>query len=179
MFDDETSEEIMTDMPSVELARATDRSPREVEREVISVSVDSTQDQLAQALDSADWLLSRAKAIKQLINQIAIAWIDRHGEFEIGNLRYSVTYSTTTKVRNIHQCGHTLLTRLNGDLDQLFDTLVAQPYKPGTSKRILDKKEFSSLFMTKLAGRLVNGVPDRQLHRADKRFLSQSTTDYV
>src|SRR5687768_8394554 len=75
------------------LVNLSERPPSDVERQVMGLSPESSLDELCAALDASDWLLARAKTIDRLMKQIAIAWIDRNGEFAIGDVRYSVGFS--------------------------------------------------------------------------------------
>lgn len=86
-----------------------DRSPREVERLVVSVAVTSPLDDLIAALDAADWLAARSKAVHHLSRQIAIAWIERNGEFDLGEMHYRVGYNSVTKCINPKQAALQLL----------------------------------------------------------------------
>ena len=83
------------------LLNLSERTPSDVERQVMGVSAESSLDELSAALDASDWLLARAKTIDRLMKQIAIAWIDRNGEFAIGDMRYSVGFSLTVKCLNV------------------------------------------------------------------------------
>lgn len=153
-----------------------ERSPGDIERQVVSVSPVSPLDALSAALDAAEWLLSRARTIDALMKQIAMEWIERNGEFDIGDQHYSVGYSTTVKCLDVPQAGHAVLEAAGGDVDQLIAVLVAQPYKHGTVRSLLDQRLYASFFKVTRSGRLVNGVPERVLKRADKRFLPRPVT---
>jgi hypothetical protein len=148
-----------------------ERTPAYIERQVMEVSVQSELDDLAAALDATDWLLARAKTIDRLMKQIAIAWIDQNGEFNIGEQHYSVGYATTFKCLNIPQTGHAILEAGKGDIDILFALLVSQPFKPASVRNLIDMKLYASLFKAHRTGRLINGVPERLLKRTDARFV--------
>lgn len=152
-------------------ATVKERTPADVERQVMDVSVRSELAELCAALDATDWLLARAKTIDRLVKQIAIAWIDRNGEFDIGDQHYSVGYSTTYKCLNIPQAGHAILEAGKGDIDVLFALLVSQPFKPASVRNLLDMKLYASLFKPHRNGRLINGVPELMLKRTDSRFV--------
>lgn len=148
-----------------------DRSPRVIEQQVLKISPASSVDDLSAALDAADWLISRAKAIYAISRQMAIHWIDQNGDFNIGDTNYSVGYSTSTKCLNIPVCGQELLKAFGGDFDRYQEALVAQPFKPGYAKRVLDQAIYRSVFRTSSNAKLVNGVPQRILNRTDSRFV--------
>ncbi|CAN5530119.1 hypothetical protein BH09PLA1_BH09PLA1_25150 [soil metagenome] len=153
-----------------------DRTPASVEAQVMQINADSPLDELAAAMDAADWMLARAKSIDALMKQLAIAWIDTHGAFIIGDIEYSVGYSTTVKCLDVRQTGHTLLEAVAGDFDQFMTALAAQPFKHGTVKSFIQQKQYASLFRSTRTGRLVHGVPERVLKRTDQRFVKLQTT---
>jgi hypothetical protein len=151
-----------------------DRAPSEIEQQVCAVSVNSPIDELIAAIDAADFLLARAKSIRQVIEQLAISWIDHHGEFSVGDITYSVSYATTTRCRQVRECGQTLMRQLGGDFGAFLQLLCSQPFKHGSCKRVVDKRTFASLFEVRHSGRLVNGIPARVLRRSNTRFLPVS-----
>ena len=170
----ETSDELAADQHLRSALR--ERTPAEIECQVMSVSAMSTLDDLCAALDAAEWLLSRARTIDGLMKQIAIAWIDRNGEFEIGDQYYAVGYSTTVKCLDTSQTGHAVLEAGGGDVDRLLSVLIAQPYKHASVRNLLPQKQYGSLFKVIRNGRLVNGTPERVLKRGDKRFLPRASS---
>lgn len=149
----------------------TGRAPEEVERQVLSVSRESTLDDLCAALDAAEWLLTRARTIERLAKQIAIAWIDRNGEFDVGDTHYSVGYAYTVRCLDIPQTANAVLQAAAGDLDRLFDVLVSQPFKHASVRTVIGRPLHERLFESRRTAALKNGVPQRDLKRADGRFL--------
>ncbi len=158
---------------STPLVNLSERMPADVERQVTGLSAESSLDDLCAALDASEWLLARAKTIDRLMKQIAIAWIDRNGEFAIGDIRYSVGFSLTVKCLNVPQTGHAVLQAAGGDFNHFMSVLVAQPFKHAAVRDIIGNKLHGRLFRVNRTGRLVNGVPERILKHADSRFLPQ------
>ena len=148
-----------------------ERTPADIEREVMKVSAESSRDELCAALDAADWLFARAKTIDRLMKQIAIGWIDRNGEFDIGDVHYSAGFSLSVKCVDVLQTGQTVLKVAEGDFDRFLSVLVSQPFKHAAVRNIIGKKLHDRLFKAHRTGRLINGVPDRILKHADIRFL--------
>jgi hypothetical protein len=163
MYDEpECAEENSSEPILIErLAKSPDRTPSQIEQQVLGVSVHSTVDELAAAIDAAEWLICRAKSIQQIMRQIAIAWIDRNGEFDIGEQHYCVGFSIGFKCVNVPQTGHAVLDSVGGDFDQFLSVLVAQPFKHATVRNVIGKKLHDSYFMAHRTGRLINGVPER------------------
>ncbi len=149
-----------------------ERSPHDVERQVMALSADSPRDELCAALDAAEWLMCRARTIDRLLKQIAIAWIDKNGDFSIGNMHYAVGYSLSVKCLNVLQTGHAVLDAAGGELDQFIHVLVAQPFKHASVRNVIGKRLHDQLFSARRTGRLINGVPERVLKRMDQRFSS-------
>ena len=122
------------------LLNLSERTPSDVERQVTGVSAESSLDELSSALDASDWLLARARTIDRLMKQIAIAWIDRNGEFGIGDIRYSVGFSLTVKCLNVPQTGHAVLEAAGGDFNHFMSVLVAQPFRHAAVRDIIGNK---------------------------------------
>ena len=159
--------------PSKHLLSLGERTPSEIERQVLAVSVESGVEELYAAINASDALLSRAREIDRLKKEVAIAWIDHNGEFDFGGVHYSVGYAYDVKCLDVPQTGHAVLGAAGGDFDQFLSVLVAQPYKHGSVRSCVGKALHDRLFRTHRIGRLVNGVPDRTLKRTDTRFLPQ------
>jgi hypothetical protein len=146
-------------------------TPNEIERQLLAVTKSAPSDELAAALAASEWLMSRAKAIRELCFQIAIAWIEQNGDLVIGPIRYRVTYFTATRCKNKVETANAVLEKLGGDLDAMFAALISQPFKPGHVREILEADVFNSLFSTQRVGRLVDGVCQQSLQRIDERFV--------
>src|SRR5690606_9121940 len=152
------------------LIDTSDRTPADIEQQVLAQTSQSSVDDLSAAIDAADWLLSRARSIHQLSRQIAIAWIECNGELDIGPMHYSVGSSTDTKCLDVPRTGNAVLAAAHGDFERFLAVLVAQPVKPATVRNLFDTNLHATLFQPRRAGRLVNGVTERVLKAADKRF---------
>jgi hypothetical protein len=156
--------------PRPELAR---RTPASIETQVMNVTVDSSLDELAAALDASDWLLGRARLIDRLMKQIAIAWIERNGEFDIGSIHYSAGYAYSVKCIDVPQTGRSVLDAAQGDFDQFISALVSQPFKHATVRSIIGRAAHDQLFRATRTSRL-NGVPQRVLKRVDSTFAQMN-----
>lgn len=143
----------------------------DVERQVSRITPKSSLDELCEALIAAEWLLARARTIDRLLKEAAIKWVDHNGEFDIGDMHYYVSCPLTMKCRNLTQTGHAVLSAAGGDFDQFLGVLVSQPYKYAAVRNIVGKALQGQLFLAQRTGRLVNGVPERVLKHADKRFV--------
>ena len=151
----------------------TERTPTDIERQVLDVSIESSVEELCAAIDAADWLLARAKEIDRLKKEVGIAWIDHNGEIDFGGARYSVGYSYDVKCLDVPQTGHAVLGAAGGDFDQFLSVLVSQPFKHASVRSFVGTALHDRLFRAHRTGRLVNGVPERTLKRTDTQFLPQ------
>jgi len=147
-----------------------DRSPAAIERLVLSLTDHSTLDELSAVVDAAEWLQSRAKTIHQMMRDRAVKWIDRNGPFKIGNIEYTAGYYFKTKCMQPRKCAYAILDSAAGDFDTFLDALVAQPFKPAFSRKLLGDQQYECFFASFRHGALRNDVPDRTLQRADIRF---------
>ena len=147
-----------------------DRSPAAIERLVLSLTENSTLDELSAVVDAAEWLLSRARTIHQMMRDRAVKWIDQKGPFKIGNIEYTAGFYFKTKCMQPRKCAYALLDSAAGDFDTFLDALVAQPFKPAFSRKLLGDPQYENFFASFRHGALRNGVPDHTLQRADIRF---------
>lgn len=163
MLDDQTTdhEPVIT-----ECSALADSTLRQIEQIVCGVSAEDSLEQLCRVIDAADWLAARSKAIHCMAKQIAIAWIERHGEFVVGEMHYRVDYTSVTKCINPKQAALQLLNDVEGDFTTFLEFLVAQPFKHGSVRRVLDADAYQRLFKSTVTSRLVNGVPNRTLVRS-------------
>jgi hypothetical protein len=166
--------EILSDSDDVvsdgRLLHRNDRSPADIERQVLALSISSSVEELCSAFDACDWLLARVRAIDHLRKEFGIAWIEHNGEFDFGDAHYSVGYSISVRCVSVPQAGHAVLAAAGGDFDEFLRVLVAQPFKHASVRSIIGKQLHDRLFRAHRAGRIINGVPERTLKRTDNRF---------
>ncbi len=173
MYDAALPDDSSDEPVSKRLMNLGERTPSDVERQVTGLSAESSLDDLCAALDATEWLLARARTIDRLMKQIAIGWIDRNGEFAIGDVRYSVGFSLAFRCLNVPQTGHAVLEAAGGDFNHFMSVLVAQPFRHAAVRDIIGNRLHGCLFRAHRTGRLVNGVPERILKHADARFRPQ------
>ena len=162
IYDDDIEGE--NDAPvHIALGALAERTPSVVERQVGSVSRNSSLDDICAMLDAADWLLARAKSIHHIATQKVIEWIQANGPFDIGTIHYDVGHTTTVRCTNLKLCAHELLDCLGGDFEGFLDVLVAQPYKSSTARAILTEPRYRNLFTIKSTFKLIGGAPSRGL----------------
>lgn len=174
MPDADEGEPVSCNEANARLRASNGRTPADIERQVLAVSVSSGAEELMEAIDVADWLLARAQEIDGLKKEVAVAWIDHNGEVDFGGVHYAVGYSIDVKCIDVPQTGHAVLSALAGDFGQFLLTPVAQPFKHGAVRSVVGKSLHDSLFRARRTSRLINGVPERVLKRTDSRFLPHS-----
>lgn len=147
---------------------------RSIERQITLIGRRSSLDDLAAALDASEWLLSRAKTIRELAKLRAIEWIEQNGSFCIGPIEYTIGYTTTTRCMDVIGVATAVLNASGGDLHSLLNLLVSQPYKHGSVRRVISEPDFRSLFETRRSSSLKTGEPTKALQQRDRRFTSRS-----
>jgi hypothetical protein len=170
MRDDDFAGEYGEDIEATALSSLHERTPADIERQMLALSVASSVDEMCGGICASDWLMSRARAIHRLKNEIGVNWIEHNGEFDLGHAHYSVGYAYVVKCRDVAQAGHAVLAAAGGDFDQLLATLVSQPFKHASVRSLIGATLHGQLFDARRTGRLVNGVPERILKRVDTRF---------
>lgn len=147
-----------------------ERTPADIERQILALSTSSSPDEIREAICASDWLMSRARDVQQLTKQVVIEWIDANGEFDIGDMHYSVGYPLSVKCIDVFQTGHTVLKATGGDFDQFLSVLAAQPYKHASVRSFIGIDLHNQLFKSFRTGKLISGVSQRTLQCSDKRF---------
>lgn len=174
MNDETAIDEISDTILPTRLANLRERTPSDIEGQVLAIGSKSTREELFAALNAAEWLIARARSIDRIMKQLAIGWIDENGEFDIGPMHYSVGFSISVKCLNVQQTGRAVLEAAGGEIDRLLSVLVAQPFKYSAVRNCIEKKLYNTLFMPYRSGRLINGVPERLLKRSDPTFVRRA-----
>lgn len=148
---------------SNELARASDTL-----RELASTDTPSIE-QLSATIDAMDCLKAATKELSARFNEAMIEHLQEHGEFTIGHRRYYLGVKKTTKCANPKATVQRILEVTGGDLDKVLECLVAQPFKPGATRTLLDGDTIG-LFEERIEQEVREGKPTGKAKREVKVF---------
>lgn len=112
----------------------------------------------------------KAREIKGQLDAALIAYIDEHGEIELGDKRWYVGNETDYKQRtDIETTVSAILEVTGGDLSAFCSLLASDALKPGACKKALGDR-FGELFEAVKKPDLKTGKPKRIVKVADQRF---------
>jgi len=141
-----------------------------IENRLIGLSPEIGADDVLAWLDLTSVLLSRAKEIRRTLEQFAVAWITQNGPIEFGDTKYTVGDEKVVKCVDIPGCARRVLEACGGDLDRMCAYLASSPFKYGSVRSLIGDDAFARVFSTEYRPKLVDGRPQKQLIRTDKRF---------
>lgn len=117
-------------------------------------------------------VLSVAKEVKEKAAQKLAQWIEKNGEFTIGEIRYYVGVTKDYKPTSMRAAVDALLTATGGDLDAFIEALSSNAIKPGHARKVLGE-QFESVFVTTEKLDVLTGKPKRELKSVDQRYLKR------
>ncbi len=135
--------------------------------------VDDTMplEQVMQVYERIQVVKAIVRELNAGMNQVLADWINTNGDFCVGDKRYYVGATRTTKVRDKRQAVQVLLEATAGDLDSLADLLGSQPFKHGSCKQHLTEDQYDDLFEVVESKDIKTGKPKKGLQVLDTRFL--------
>ena len=143
----------------------------EVERRVTVLAPPAmTADEVAYWLDLSAVLVTRAKEVRRAVETAALAWIDVNGALDVGDVRYAAGTATTVRCLDACRCAELVLAAVGGDVTALVAYLRSDPWKYGSVRQLLGDDGFATVFRSEHRPKLVEGRPQKQLIRNDRRF---------
>lgn len=137
----------------------------------------ATRDQVIASIDLLASLKSRVKEIDANHKAALLAWLQYHGELEVGETRYYVGSEKHTKCNNNRTAIEAILTTCGGDVDSLASCISANGLKPGACKLVLGDDGFASHFTTIVMPDVKTGKPKRKVLTASTRFGTNGKDD--
>jgi hypothetical protein len=151
------------------------QSIEQIESAIDQLSHQCTVEQIVHGINVTSILLSRAKLLRQTLEQIAVRWIDSNGPIEIGDIRYTTGHHKRVLCTDILGCAQVVLEMSGGDLASLCEHLNSNPYKYGSVHRLVGNERFSELFRIEHKPKLVEDKAQKQLIRVDRRYVRPIT----
>lgn len=93
------------------------------------------------------------RTLKSRFDTAAIAWIKQNGEIKNGARRVWVEPNKTIKCKDTKATYEAILAQTGGDLDEVFRCLASDPFKQGTTRKLLGPAA-DDLFETKVTSKI-------------------------
>ena len=132
----------------------------------------STPDEIAATWRAIDFAKEFLKAIEAVAKAHTEAYLQLNGEFQVGDIKYYLGKSKTTKLRDVKSALDKLLGIFS--VEQIAQSLSANALKPGQVRTYLKElgldAVFDEIFVTTVDEGLERDKP-KSLKRLDIRFL--------
>ena len=132
----------------------------------------STPDEIAATWQAIDFAREFLKAIEAAAKAHTEAYLQLNGEFQVGDIKYYLGKSKTTKLRDVKSALDKLLGIFS--IEQIAQSLSANALKPGQVRTYLKglglDAAFDEIFVTTVDEGLERDKP-KSLKRLDTRFL--------
>ena len=132
----------------------------------------STPDEIAATWQAIDFAREFLKAIEAAAKAHTEAYLQLNGEFQVGDIKYYLGKSKTTKLRDVKSALDKLLGIFS--VEQIAQSLSANALKPGQVRTYLKElgldAVFDEIFVTTVDEGLERDKP-KSLKRLDIRFL--------
>ncbi len=145
-----------------------------IEQSASALCVDEPENDLQQWLNLSEVLTTRAREIRQMVERIAIQWINANGPMRMGDMLYTVGHYKTVHCTDVPRCVDLVLEASGGDMAGLIANLRTDPFKYGSVRSAIGPSLFHQVFREETKPVLRAGVPQKQLVRTNLRFLSSS-----
>jgi hypothetical protein len=146
-----------------------------IEAGVWTITADTPVEDIADVMGKLEWLIRRAKEVKDELESRMVEKIQAHGEFVIGDVRYFVGTAKTVKCIDPKTTLEEILTTSGGDVGKLVDCLSSNAFKYGTVRRFFEEagqfQTYGRLFETVEADELKTGKPTRRLQKVNEAFV--------
>jgi hypothetical protein len=146
------------------------RSIAPIEAKVEGLDEATPFDELVNVLGLITDIKRLLEAKRHEVEDKAIAYIDRHGDQVVGDVRYFAGASKSYKSKDLVSTAESLMQACGGDWRAFVDVLSVNAFKPSEARKILGER-FGELFETKIAWKLVEGKPVAGLQKIDTKFL--------
>jgi hypothetical protein len=147
-----------------------------IEHGVWTITPGTPVEDIADVLGKLEWLIRRAKEVKDELEARMVEKIQTTGEdIVIGECRYFVGTSKSVKCIDPKTTLEEILTASGGDVGKVVDCLSANAFKYGTVRRFFEEagqfQTYSRLFETVEADELRTGKPVKRLQRVNEAFV--------
>jgi hypothetical protein len=145
-----------------------------IESGVWTITADTPVEDIADVMGKLEWLIRRAKEVKDELESRMVEKIQAHGEFVIGEVRYYVGNPKKVKCQSNADTLNAMLAYCGGDVERLSDCLASDAWKYGTVRTLLEEagksEVYDLLFETTTEPELKEGKPLKRLMKHNPAF---------
>jgi hypothetical protein len=117
-------------------------------------------------------MMANIRNLEVMIEEVMLAYIEEHGSFEEGGVRYYAGDQKKTTVIDKERAIEAVLGAVGGDLSEFVEALGAQPLKTGACRSILGEA-FDEHFKTEVVPRLKEGKPQKRVIAVEGKYLDK------
>jgi hypothetical protein len=137
----------------------------------------SSNDEVLLWLDRMSAYLAAARALREVVYQIAIAWIQENGPLIVNDeIRFGVGHQRTVRCLSVRDTLHAAINAAGGDLDAVAALLSASAWKHGACRSVFTPIEYERFFAVEVKPKLVRGHAETPLKliRIDDRYTRRA-----
>lgn len=149
----------------------------QAERAVLADPEKMTAEEAARLVDLIGAMKKRLKEVSDQCNATLMEYVKKHGDLEVGVVRYYVGSERRVKCRGNEATTKAIVEAMGGDISALAEALCSDPWKPGHVRKVLGDEKFEELFSTEVVEDVKTGKPRMVLKKADDRFGRKELTD--
>ncbi len=161
------------DQPPSSLSLMVDQA----ERSVMADPEQMTAEEAARLVDLIGAMKRRLKEVTDQCNATLMEYVKKHGDLEVGVVRYYVGSEKRVKCRGNEATTKAIVEATDGDISALAAALSSDPWKHGHVRKVLGDEKFEELFLTEVVEDMKTGQPRKVLKKADDRFGRKEMTD--
>lgn len=140
-----------------------------LEESVIGLNEDSQLETVIMHIDRVEYLYAKLKEIRStLFNDVLVEWINRNGEFEVGDMRYRIVNKKTTKLVDVPGLVDKFLS--DHSIEELVDCLSSNAFKVGECRKHLTDEQHAQHFVTEV-NTSAEGKKMKTVEAANKKFI--------
>lgn len=148
-----------------------------MEDRIRELDVTSANDEVLLWLDRMSAYLAAARSLREVVNQMAIAWIQENGPLIVNDeIRFGVGHQRTVRCLSVRDTLHAVLNVVGGDLDAVAALLSASAWKHGACRSVFTQSEYERFFEVEVKPKLVRGQIEMPLKliRIDDRYTRRT-----
>jgi hypothetical protein len=126
------------------------------------ITTDMTIDQVMEVKDRLDTAKRLVREADAMMKRALIDYINEHGAFEFGGIRYYVGSRKKTTCVNVPAAVESILQHVGGDFHAFCDLLAAQPIKHGAARGVLGE-DWDIHFTTEVVPDVKTGLPTKEI----------------
>lgn len=141
--------------------------------EIAKLGIDSNPNDILTLRARLGFFVAMAKELKaRLDEEVLLAWLIKHGELEVGEVRLYAGIEKTTKLAApMAVAVEKLMEATGGDMARLCELFSTSAIKPGACKKVLSEDEWNTMFRVEEVSDVKEGKPKRKVVEFNPKFV--------